>query len=181
MTTALIVVDVQNDFAHPVGSLSLAGGENVVHQVNRLQLYYDSIVYTKDFHPPKTAHFDQWPEHCVENTWGSDFHAALDVRSGANVVLKGTNEDEDGYSGFSVKHLDGTYGLTELDNVLREMNVDEVHIVGLALDVCVKDTALDALKLGYRTVVLRDATAPVTPEGGDEAVRELDAAGVIVR
>lgn len=181
MTTALIVVDVQNDFAHPDGSLSLSGADEVVQRINDLQHNYEHVVYTKDYHPAETAHFDQWPAHCVEGAWGSHFHADLEKVPNAPIVFKGTGKDEDGYSGFSVKHLDeDVHELTELDSILDELGVDTVHIVGLALDVCVKDTALDAWELGYNVTVIADATAPVTPEGGKEAVDQIRAFGITV-
>lgn len=182
MTTALIVVDVQNDFAHPDGGLSLAGGEDVVQRINDLQHDYDYVVYTKDWHPSETRHFDQWPVHCVRNTWGAEFHADLDVRTDGEVVLKGTYKDEDGYSGFSVHDISSDETKeTGLDNLLFDTGVTEVHVVGLALDVCVKDTAVDAWELGYDVTVIADATAPVTAEGGNEAVRQMQSMGITVQ
>lgn len=181
MTTALIVVDVQNDFAHPDGGLSLAGGENVVRRVNDLQPEYEHVVYTKDFHPPETTHFDQWPVHCVGGTWGAEFHANLDVVDRPLIVHKGTSQNEDGYSGFTVRNLDADQNeLTILDDLLKSLGVDTVHIVGLALDVCVRDTAVDAWELGYDVTVIADATAPVTADGGNEAVRQMQSMGITV-
>ena len=181
MTKALIVVDVQNDFAHPHGNLSVEGGDHVVQRVNELLEFYEHVVYTKDWHPVETGHFDQWPTHCIADTWGAEFHPALNVLNDAEVVYKGTGKDEDGYSGFSVETIGDNYVRgTGLKQILDGWGVDEVHVVGIALDVCVKDTALDAVRIGYRTFVIEDATAPVTAEGGQEAIAEMQGAGVEV-
>ena len=181
MTTALIVVDVQNDFAHPDGNLSVEGGERVVQHVNELLEFYDHVVYTKDWHPAETGHFDQWPKHCIADTWGAEFHDGLNVLNDAEVVYKGTGKDEDGYSGFSVETIGDDYVRgTGLNQILDGWSVDEVHIVGIALDVCVKDTALDAVRIGYDTVVITYASAPVTEDGAFKAVGEMARAGVEV-
>ena len=183
MTKALIVVDVQNDFAHPDGNLYVPDGNLVPERVNTLIPGYDLVVYTKDFHPPVTRHFEEhggpWPVHCVGGTWGSEFYDELVVKPGAPRVYKGTEEGEDGYSGFYVEDEEGI-SATPLNNILIQHDVTDVDVVGIALDVCVKATALDANALGYYTTVIRDATAPVTAEGGEAAVEELRDAGVNV-
>lgn len=181
MPNALIVVDPQNDFAHPDGSLFVKRGEEVIAQINRLVDEYDYVVYTQDFHPPVTSHFEehggQWPAHCVAGTWGAEFHDGLRVIPDAPVVKKGLQPAEDGYSGFYVATGGGTKE-TSLHKMLRAYKIDTVDIVGLALDVCVKATALDANELGYYTTVITKATAPVTMEGGAEAVLEMLEAGI---
>lgn len=174
---ALIVVDVQNDFAHPDGNLYVTDGELVAERINPFMSGYHHIVYTRDWHPRGTSHFEQWPVHCVGGTWGAEFHEDLLVRPDYPVVYKGMYQDEDGYSGFYVD-ADGDTRETELHRLLQERNVEEVDIVGIALDVCVKATALDAVALGYKTRVIEAATAAVTPEGADEALQELRNAGV---
>ena len=187
-TSALIVVDIQNDFADPSGSLSVAGGAEVVEPANRYAARAAEagafVVLTQDWHPAHTPHFAQdggiWPVHCVRDTWGAQFHPGLDV-SGP-VVRKGSN-GEDGYSGFTMR--DPTTGATiptELDALLRSRGIRDVAICGLATDYCVRSTGLDAIALGYRTTVLRDAIRAVNlaPTDGDAALDELVAAGAIV-
>lgn len=184
--TALIVVDVQNDFADTRGSLYVPGGEQIIPVVNELiskaRDAGSPVVYTQDWHPPVTAHFQAyggtWPVHCVRGTWGAEFHMRLDV--GELIVRKGTG-GEDGYSGFTV--VDNETGLqsrTELDSILRQHEVRRVIIVGLAQDVCVKETALDATALGYHTTVVLQATRAVNLRPGDEsgANAQMVAAGV---
>jgi len=184
--TALVIVDVQNDFADPGGGLAVPGGHEVVPVVNgeiaRAQRSGSLVVYTQDWHPPTTPHFRTegglWPVHCVQGTWGAELHPDLDVVG--KVVQKGTG-GEDGYSGFSVRDpRSGDEKDTALESILRRASVERVVVVGLAADVCVKDTALDAARRGFRTTVLRDATRAVELEAGDgaRAEEELGAAGV---
>lgn len=184
--TALIAVDVQNDFAHPDGALFVAGAEEVVAGVNqeiaRAVAARALVVYTQDWHPERTPHFETdggvWPVHCVGGSWGAEFHEGLDADAGP-VVRKGTG-GEDGYSGFSVADpRDGARSATELDGLLRERGVERVVVVGLATDYCVKETALDALRLGYEATVLRDCVAAVDLSAGDgaAALREMAEAG----
>lgn len=184
--TALIAVDVQNDFAHPDGALFVAGAEQVVAGVNREVARAVAggalVVYTQDWHPERTPHFETdggvWPVHCVGGSWGAEFHEGLAADAGP-VVRKGTG-GEDGYSGFSVADpRDGARSATELDGMLRERGVGQVVVVGLATDYCVKETVLDALRLGYGTTVLRDCVAAVDLEPGDgaAALREMAEAG----
>src|SRR5262245_54390056 len=182
--TALVVVDVQNDFADPGGSLSVAGADTVIDAVNAeiagAKAAGAPVVYTQDWHPPRTPHFvtdgGPWPVHCVAGTWGAELHPRLVVDGQA--VRKATGQ-EDGYSGFTMRDVDGEELPTGLDAVLRELGVKRVVIAGLALDYCVKATALDAVKLGYETIVVRDATAPVevSPGDGARAEAEIVAAG----
>src|ERR1043165_2080323 len=147
--TALIVTDVQNDFAAAGGGLYVRGGEEIVPIVNAMVARAisrgASVVYTQDWHPESTPHFAKdggiWPVHCVGGTWGAEFHPALSVLGPS--VRKGTN-GEDGYSGFTMK--DPTTGetiSTELEGLLRERDIDKVVVVGLATDYCVSSTALD--------------------------------------
>ena len=189
MVAALIVVDMQNDFADPGGSLFVAGGDQIVGAINteqgRVRDAGGEVVYTQDWHPPETPHFAPfggvWPVHCVRETWGAALHPDLEVAG--PVIHKGVG-GEDGYSGFSMRHPEsGEVAETELDAVLRARGVDRVTVVGLALDVCVKATALDAASKGYATIVRADLSAAVNlaPDDGELAVAELRAAGVVVQ
>ena len=187
-TTALLVVDVQNDFADPKGSLYVTGGEEVVSGVNReLERVRSSgatAVYTQDWHPESTPHFQKdggiWPVHCVMETWGVKLHP--DLRVEGEVVRKGSG-GEDGYSGFTVRDpKSGAETPTELEGKLRSRGIEKVVIVGLATDYCVKETALDAAAKGFDTVVLSDAVRAVNLEPGDgeRALDGMRAAGARV-
>jgi len=184
--TALIVVDMQNDFADPEGSLYVRGGEEVVPLVNQeIELARGAgatVVYTQDWHPEHTPHFARdggiWPVHCVQGTWGAEFHPQLEIEG--EVVRKGTG-GEDGYSGFSTRHPEtGEERPTELEDLLRRRQIRKVVVAGLATDYCVKATALDAADLGFATTLLRAAVRPVELEPGDgqRAVDAMAAAGV---
>ena len=184
--TALVVIDLQNDFASPEGSLFVAGAERVVEEVNRqialARAAGGHVLYTQDWPPPQTPHFQPqggiWPVHCVAESWGAQFHPALTV--GGEIVRKGAGT-EDGYSGFTVRdHESGEQSATLLEGLLRERGVERVIVVGLATDYCVKATALDAAGKGFETVVLLDAVAGVELAPGDteRAQDELRAAGV---
>jgi nicotinamidase/pyrazinamidase len=184
--TALVVVDVQNDFADPAGALSVPGAERVIEIVNEeiaaATASGAAVVYTQDWHPPRTPHFHTdggpWPVHCVRETWGAQLHPALTVVGES--VRKG-HGGEDGYSGFTMRHpTTGDEGSTGLHELLQGRDVEHVVVAGLALDYCVKETALDAVALGYRCTVVRRATAPVEIHAGDGAAAEaaLVAAGV---
>lgn len=187
-TTALIVVDVQNDFADPSGSLSVAGGQESISfinaQIEAAAAGGATVVYTRDWHPEHTPHFAQdggiWPVHCVADTWGSEFHSDL-VVSGSE-VKKGT-DGEDGYSGFTVRDPEtGAPASTALENLLRRVGIVNVAVVGLATDYCVKETALDAARLGFATSVLADGVRAVnlSPGDGARAVAEMVEAGVAI-
>lgn len=187
--TALVVVDVQNDFADPQGGLYVEGAEEIIPLVNELvgaaRAAGALVVYTQDWHPARTPHFDTdggtWPVHCVQDSWGADFHPALDVVG--PVVRKGTG-GEDGYSGFSARDVHtGQRLATGLHDILREGGITRVVVVGLAQDVCVKETAVDARQHGYETTVLLAATRPVNlaPEDDRAANDAMSAAGVTLR
>ncbi len=184
--TALVVVDVQNDFADPAGSLAVAGGEAVVPVVNeegtRATAAGGFVVATQDWHPPDTPHFEKdggvWPVHCVQGTWGAELHPEL--RIAGPVVRKGT-AGEDGYSGFTMRDpRSGETVPTELEGLLRERGIERVVVAGLATDVCVKETALDAARLGFATTVLTRAVAAVDlqPGDGEAALAEMAGAGI---
>jgi len=184
--SALVVVDMQNDFADPAGSLSVAGGAGIVPLVNvTIETALEAgalVVYTADWHPGHTPHFAAdggiWPVHCVAGTWGAEFHHDLVVAG--PVVRKGSN-GEDGYSGFTMRDpVTGVTVATELADILRTAGIERVAVCGLATDYCVRSTALDAQALGFETRVLVDAIRAVDlqPGDGERALRELEAAGV---
>lgn len=186
--TALIVVDVQNDFADPAGSLYVSGGEQVVGPINReierAQAAGSPVLYTQDWHPPSTPHFAKdggvWPVHCVAETWGASLHPDLKVTG--DVVRKGAG-GEDGYSGFTVRDPEsGDEQRTILGELLRRHGIERVVIAGLATDYCVKDTAIDAAGLGFDTIVLIATTRAVNvqPDDGARALEAMRAAGVRV-
>ncbi len=174
---ALIVVDVQNDFC-PGGSLAVKHGDEVVAPLNKLMKEFidrgDPVYKTRDWHPAITKHFaaygGTWPVHCVQETHGAEFHADLLDDPRVTIISKGIDQHADGYSGF-----DGT----NLAQLLREEDVEEVWVGGLATDYCVKHTVLDALREGFEVKALADAmrAVNVNPEDGMKAVEEMRAAG----
>ena len=173
---ALIVVDVQNDFCAG-GALEVPDGDAVIEPINLLMDQADFVVATRDWHPPDHGSFAQqagpWPQHCVQGTPGAEVRDGLDLGRVDAVVDKGQAPDREGYSGFED---------TGLEQLLRDRGVDVVHVAGLALDYCVRATALDARRAGFDVVVHRDATRAVDAEPGDgeQAVAELREAGVSV-
>lgn len=183
---ALVVVDLQNDFADPSGSLYVRGASEVVDRANlnvRLAKQAGSMIaYTQDWHPAHTAHFAQdggiWPVHCVAETWGAQFVANLIVDG--IVFRKGTG-GEDGYSGFAMRDVGtGETKSTGLDDALKQAGIGQVVVCGLATDYCVKETALDAIACGYEVVVLTDAIRAVDlhPGDGDRALQAMRRAGI---
>jgi nicotinamidase/pyrazinamidase len=186
--TALVVVDLQNDFADPAGSLSVDGGAGIVPRVNaavRDAVAAGSLVVaTQDWHPESTPHFAKdggiWPVHCVSGTWGAELHPAFELPADAPRVRKGSN-GEDGYSGFTMRDPEsGEETPTELEGLLRGRGIERVVVCGLATDYCVRATALDAVRLGFEVTLLTDAVAAVDlePDDGARALAELDEAGV---
>lgn len=183
---ALVIVDVQNDFC-PGGALAVVDGDQVVAPLNRyIECFANAalpIFATRDWHPEKTTHFKAfggiWPVHCVQRTFGAEFHRALKLGSGAVIVSKGMAADADSYSGFDGVDSAGV-GLADL---LRVDGVTRICVGGLATDYCVKQTVLDGRKLGFDVVLLKDAIRGVDLAPGDSAraVEEmLDAgAGVV--
>ena len=187
-TVGLLVVDVQNDFADPGGSLYVKGGEQVVVLINaeieRAREARAKVFYTQDWHPASTPHFEKdggiWPVHCVQGTWGAEFHPDL-VVDGA-VIQKGSN-GEDGYSGFTMRDpVSGATIPTPLADRLAQAGVTRLVIAGLATDYCVKSTVLDARERGYPITVLQNGIRAVDlkPGDGDRAVEEMLAAGALL-
>ena len=186
--TALIVVDMQNDFADPAGSLFVAEGDELPGSINleiiRAAAADAFVVYTQDWHPANTPHFEKdggiWPVHCVEDTWGAAFHPQLIVAG--PTVRKGTN-GEDGYSGFSMRDpVSGEKTPTPLTGLLREREIRSTIVVGLALDYCVGETARDAAAGGFDVTMSSGHTAAVDLVDGDgeRMVSSLEQAGVAI-
>ena len=178
---ALIVVDVQNDFCEG-GSLAVDGGGDVARAISRYLQDgngYAHVVATNDYHVDPGSHFSDepdyassWPRHCVVGTQGVRFHPNLDITRVEAVFRKGTHAAA--YSGFEGVDDAGT----PLGDWLREHDVDEVDVVGIATDYCVRATAADAARAGFATRVLLGLTAGVTPESTAKAIEEMSAAGV---
>ena len=188
--TALLIVDIQNDFADPAGNLHVTGGEAILERVNaeaeKASALGSLVVYTLDWHPPVTPHFAKdggvWPVHCVADTWGAQLHPGLHVVDGATFVHKGVG-GEDGYSAFSARDPStGERTETGMDDLLRKRNIERVVIAGLATDYCVKETAVDALRKGFGATVLTDAVRAVDlqPGDGERALDEIRAAGAVL-
>ena len=183
--TALVVVDVQNDFADPNGALYVRGGETVVplidQEIERATSAGALIVYTQDWHPPSTPHFAKdggiWPVHCVGATWGAALHPDLVVAG--SVVRKGS-EGGDGYSAFTVRDpQSGETSPTSTEELLREHGVERLVVCGLATDYCVVESVIDARMLGFAVEVIGDAIRPVdlAPGDGERAITRMRDAG----
>lgn len=180
MARALIIVDLQADFC-PGGALAVPDGDAIVPRANALARSgaFDLVVATRDWHPVDHGSFvtadppGPWPVHCVQGTPGAELHPDLDLRPAALVLDKGTAVDTEGYSGF-----DGT----DLAALLHERGVEDVTVVGLATDYCVRATALDARAEGFSVTVEAGATRAVELEPGDgeRALDQLRGAGVSV-
>jgi nicotinamidase/pyrazinamidase len=169
---ALLIVDVQNDFC-PGGALAVPEGDKVVPVINRLMDHFDVIVASKDWHPQQTIHFQKWPPHCVQGTHGAEFHPNLQSKNIQKVFLKGTGNKDDGYSAYEATSED-------LAQYLKSKGVTELYVTGLATDYCVRASALDANKKGFRTYVVTDAIAAVDvhPGDGQKALDEMKSAGI---
>ncbi len=193
---ALLMVDLQNDFL-PGGALAVRGGDEIVAVANQLMPQYDLVVATQDWHPSDHKSFASqhpgkrpgdvvdlgglqqhlWPVHCVQGTRGADFADDLNRQGIHHVIHKGTDPHVDSYSAFfdNARRKE-----TRLAQLLRMHGVTELHVMGLATDYCVKATALDAVELGFRTILLTDAVRGVEAHQGDclRAIEEMQRAGV---
>jgi nicotinamidase/pyrazinamidase len=175
ISEALLIIDFQNDFV-PGGALAVAGGDEIAGRVGELigSGDFDLVVATRDWHPPDHNSFEEqggpWPPHCVQGTEGAGLHGSLDRAAIDVVVDAGYRPELEGYSGFEE---------TELEEVLRGRGIDRVTVVGLATDYCVRQTALDALRLGFGVVVDRAGIRGIDVEPGDSerALEEIEAAG----
>ncbi|MFP3982941.1 MAG: isochorismatase family protein [Desulfurivibrionaceae bacterium] len=174
---ALIIVDLQNDFL-PGGNLAVPGGDQVIGPLNQAIFLFKEknlpIFASRDWHPADHISFaaqgGPWPRHCVQETRGASFATDLELPCQAGIISKGTDQGQDNYSAF-----DGT----DLDLRLKSLQVERLVIGGLAQDVCVKNTVLDACRLGYRVFLLQDGTRPVNmePDDGERSLREMEEAG----
>lgn len=196
---ALILVDLQVDFM-PTGMLPVAEADQVVPLANALMQDYRTIVATQDWHPANHGSFAAnhpwrkpgqvidlhglqqvlWPIHCVQETWGAEFVAGLETDRITKVFQKGTDPEVDSYSGF---YDNGHRKSTGMGEWLKEQGIEEVHVLGVATDYCVKYTVLDAISEGFRTTLLKEAARGVEMTAGDveRAVEEMRTAGAEVR
>ena len=195
---ALILEDIQNDFL-PGGALPVPEGDQVVPVANELVKHFNLVVATQDWHPADHKSFASnhpgknvgdviqlrglpqtlWPDHCVQGTSGADFAPGLDTGPVDKILRKGDDPQIDSYSSF---FDNGHVRATGLEDYLKGRGVDEVYILGLATDYCVKFTALDAAALGFKTYLVRDGCRGVNlaPGDVDRAIQEMKQAGVVV-
>ena len=193
MTTALIIVDMQNDFL-PGGALAVAGGDIIIPEINRLTIEYDLVVATQDWHPHNHGSFASqhegarpfdmgqlggmpqvmWPDHCVQGSFGADLSRELDQERVEAIFRKGMNPEIDSYSAF---FDNGKLKATGLEGYLRGRGVTEVHICGLAADYCVWYTAKDAIELGFEAVIMVDAVKAINPEEFEKIKQEFSGLG----
>ncbi len=168
---ALFIVDVQKDFC-PGGALPVPEGDKVVPVINKLMEHFEYVLASKDWHPPKTKHFEKWPVHCVQGTEGAEFCDGLNTEKITQVFLKGTSTEDDGYSAFEATNIN-------LEEYLRQHDIDHLYVTGLATDYCVRATTLDALKKGFKVTVVSDAVRGVDVNPGDvqRAIKEMKQAG----
>lgn len=175
---ALLIIDVQNDFC-PKGSLAVTNGDEVVVPINAAIKHAKEnnmpVLFSRDWHPKKTKHFEKWPPHCVQNTKGAEFHPDLNTEEGI-VFSKGMGAEEDSYTAFDGVNEKGQ----RLEEYLREAQTLQLFVAGLATDYCVRASALDALAKGFNTVILSDAIKAVNikPDDGKKALNEMTSAGV---
>jgi nicotinamidase/pyrazinamidase len=174
MARALLVIDFQNDFTPPDGALAVAGGDEIGGPVKRLAGSIGLVFATRDWHPPDHSSFaaqgGPWPVHCVQGTPGAELHPAMADIDVEAIVDVGRERDDQGYSGFEKSNLAA---------LLRDRDVDEVVVCGLATDYCVRASAIDACREGFDVIVATDAVRPVEVEPGDgeRALEEMRAAG----
>jgi len=190
---ALVIIDLQNDFT-PGGSLEIQGGDSIVPLINRLQDHFDLLVATQDWHPKNHKSFASnhqnkkpfekveiqgtmetlWPDHCVQGTPGAEFHPGLKTDKIAAVFRKGMDPEIDSYSGF----FDNGHKIsTGLAGYLREKGVDDLYFCGLAADICVYYTIKDAIKEGFSSTLIEDATVPLSYDNFNIIKKELQKMG----
>lgn len=175
---ALLVVDLQNDFL-PGGALGIKGGDKIIPAVNKYIKIFVSrkfpVFASRDWHPKKTVHFKKcggaWPPHCILGTKGAAFNSKLRLPKKVVLIYKGMDPGKDSYSAFQAKDANGA-GLPAL---LRGLGTKELYIAGLATDYCVKFTARDALKQGFKVKILLDAVKGVNlrPDDSERAIKEM--------
>lgn len=172
MKRVLFIIDVQNDFC-PGGALPVPEGDRVVPIINGIMDRFDLVIATRDWHPEDTVHFEKWPKHCIRNTHGAAFHPNLKVAGIDKIISKGTGNRDDGYSAFETEELD-------LPEFLKSNNIDELYFTGLATEYCVKASAMDAVRRGFKTFIVEDAVRGIDVHPGDiaKAMAEMKAAGI---
>ncbi len=190
---ALVIIDMQNDFV-PGGSLAVAGGDEIVPIINKLQQKFELVIATQDWHPADHSSFAAnhpgkkeletimldgmeqilWPVHCVQNSTGADFHPKLELAKIEAIFRKGTNKVIDSYSGFyDNAHLKST----GLSGYLKDKGVNTLYFCGLAADFCVYYSVIDALKEGFEAILIEDATKAISNEGFANAKKSILHAG----
>jgi nicotinamidase/pyrazinamidase len=195
-TDVLLVIDVQNDFCSG-GALAVAGGHDTVPVINRLQNHFANVVLTQDWHPAKHTSFASqhaskkpfqsvaatygeqtlWPDHCVQGTPGAEFHTDLQRDHAQLVIRKGFRTAVDSYSAFFENDRTTPTGLI---GYLRERRIDRVFLTGLATDVCVRFSAMDARNEGFDTVLALDACRGLSDDAVNSALTAMKEAGVRV-
>lgn len=174
MNTALLIVDVQNDF-FPGGALGVKEGNRIIPVINRLIEHFDLVITSQDWHPENSIHFSKWPIHCVAETIGAEFHPDLNVEKINLKLKKGTDNKDDGYSAFEATNI-------SFAEYLKENEITTLYICGLTTDYCVKESALDAIKNGIHTFIVTDAVAAVnvSPSDGKEALNQMYSKGCVL-
>jgi len=174
MSSALLIVDVQNDFCQG-GALPTPQGDNVVPIINKLMDKFSLVIASRDWHPENSNHFKIWPAHCVKGTYGADFPGKLHTDKLDKIFVKGTGTIDDGYSAFEATNKN-------LDEYLKDKKIDELYVTGLTAEYCVKSTVLDALKNGFKTYVIKDAVEGIRLGEGDfeKAFEDMKEAGAVV-
>lgn len=184
--TAMIGIDLQNDFADPKGALYVKDGEKLADIANKWASEFGSksiVCWTKDYHPKDHCSFKEnggsWPKHCVKKQWGSEFHRDLEILDDDFVIFKGYNSNIDSYSAFFDNDKKQE---TLLHVTLQDRKVYSLFVMGLATDYCVKFTVLDAIELGYKVFVYLPGcrAVNVNPDDGEKAVKEMEDAGAII-
>ena len=195
MKTALLVIDVQNDFC-PAGALEVAGGNEIIPYINKEMVKYDCVVLTQDWHPKGHSSFatshkgknplelikmpygDQvlWPDHCVQGSKGAEFHPDLNIEQANAIIRKGSNPFIDSYSAFFENDRKTSTGL---DGYLKSLEIEKINLVGLATDFCVNYSAQDAANLGYKVSVLEKMCRAIDLNGSLAAAKsEMQDCGV---
>ncbi len=190
---ALLIIDMQNDFM-PGGALEVSRADEIVPTINRLMDLFDNIYATKDWHPKNHISFASmhnknvneeiivndiaqrlWPDHCIQNTEGAKIVSGININKIDKIFYKGSDEGVDSYSAFFDNNHERSTGL---DSFLKERDINDVYLVGVATDYCVKFSALDALRLGFNVYVIKDACMPVDANKENQVLLELEKKGV---
>ncbi len=168
---ALLIVDVQNDFIKG-GALAVPDAESVIPVINKLMDKFEIVLATQDWHPRHSVHFEKWPVHCVAESKGAEFPPDLQREKINQVFHKGTGDRDDGYSAFEATNIKPAA-------YLKQRGVSKLYICGIALEFCVKSSALDALQEGFEVFLIRDAIANFSKDEQEIAREylELEKAG----